>query len=227
MTSAIGWPCASGKERERWRCSRRSTCVGAAASRVRGFTLIEVILTMSLLVILGAVFWSNLAVMKESSRLDRTADDLRGLIIGLRVRAIEEAQTYTVAFTPDTPQFEVSTGVVQAAATGAQPTAAQGAAEATDEYTPRLAFDSKQIVGQHRLETGITFVSSGETGADGASGTKLILYPDGSMTDTDVSIADEKGFAVTLSTRGLAGTVRASAPARRSDLADRSTKERQ
>ena len=72
-----------------------------------GFTLLELLLALAVFVALAAVLWPNLNAIPEAGRLQRVADDLRGLLNGLRVRAMDESLTYRFEYQPETSLYRV------------------------------------------------------------------------------------------------------------------------
>jgi prepilin-type N-terminal cleavage/methylation domain-containing protein len=202
---------ATGRRRH----EERRTTVLPAGRNDFGFTLVEVLLTMTLLVILAAVFWSNLTTVEGSGRLEQVADDLRGLFVGLRVRAIEEGQTYQFTFQPGSTTFHVST------LTGTVAPIAESQSAST--RTSRVDFDSQNRIGQHELHRTLHFASTSGSAAsdaaDSAAGSTVAFFPDGSMTDAVVTVADQGGLAISITIRGLAGSVRMGPVERQPNLA--------
>lgn len=185
------------------------TCVGSVDGSVRrtrrwtagGFTLLEVILTLGLLVILAAVFWPNIAAMSEASRLERGVDDVRALLVGLRVRAMDDATRYQFSCQPGTGSFWV-TRLGEADTTLED----QGAIETS----ARALFDAEDLAGAHELEKGLTFAvdpAVQERSGDDSGVVVISFNSDGTTSDAVFDLVDDAGIGTTIQVRGMTGAV--------------------
>lgn len=191
---------------------RRNHTIPRAADPRHGFTLIEMLLVLAVLVALTALGIGSLVGMDDSQRLPRLADDLRGLFAGLRVRSMESGQTHQWAYKPNTSDWLVR---------------ASGQSSAADEsVVPQpgpLRYDLANLLGPHRLENNVVFVPP----VQGATATPLFVSdlveagylvfefrPDGSSDDIEVALADAEGFGITLRVNGRTGKATATPPFR-------------
>ncbi|MFO0944691.1 MAG: prepilin-type N-terminal cleavage/methylation domain-containing protein [Planctomycetota bacterium] len=200
--------------------------VGRRASRPRarrsdGYTLLELLLTVAVLAALSAVLWPAVSAWQEGARLARAADDLRGLLTGLRVRAMEEGKQYVFS-------FQSGTGNYRVALLTTDPNAPK-VNLASDPTTPpgRATFDAANLIGEHALEEKIAFASPApqnavqaigqqfqvaSANAQGQNWSAVEFHPDGTTADAEFLLVDDADMAVTLRLRGLTGTVQVSRP---------------
>src|SRR5512142_2745707 len=76
--------------------------------RRRGFTLLEVMLVMVILVALGALVYPTLSAMYGDVRVKAAADQVRAAWTEARANAIEGGQNYRFAVQPGTGKFRVA-----------------------------------------------------------------------------------------------------------------------
>jgi prepilin-type N-terminal cleavage/methylation domain-containing protein len=72
-----------------------------ARSTRRGYTLFEMIVVMTILIILAAVVLPSLGAFRGNSRQRAAADSIRGELAVSRARAMEEGRPYRVAISED------------------------------------------------------------------------------------------------------------------------------
>lgn len=175
-----------------------------------GFTLIEMILVMAVLVALAAVSFRSLGNFGDSQRMYRVADDLRGMLTGLRVRAMDEGKTYQWAFKPDSGDYLVRTAQADA-----------GSVETREPIAGPLRSDGPDLVGPHLLEEELRFLPLNEPPTDSrivgsdltAAGWSVANFePDGTCSDFSVGIVDRDGYAVIAHVAGRSGRVTIEGP---------------
>lgn len=168
----------------------------------RGFTLVEVLVVMAVLVILAAVILPSVGAFRGDSRPQAAVDLLRGELADARGRAKLENRPYRVAVgsngtrlrrAPDGPEF----------------------AEAAAYDRP----DGTSAAVEYALEHAVVELlsdPSAAAGADGADGwqTVAVVLPDGTCLDDSITVgvreADAPAGAGSLRVhiRGLTGTAR-------------------
>lgn len=163
---------------------------------------------MGLLVILATILWPVISGWGDADKIDRAADDVRALLQGARLHAIENGAPVRFAFEPESPMYRVEV------AGGQQPFQ-----QAPADETARRDFDSAAFLGEHELEEGLRFVAPMDsTSADDRSddqqqvGTAIIFQPDGTANDVEFMIVDSKEIGRRITVRGLTGSVSAGPP---------------
>jgi len=76
--------------------------------RRHGFTLLEIVLVLAIVVILAALTFPTMSVLYEQQKLSAAADSYRAALLTARSRAIEEGQPYRVAIIPGMGNFRVA-----------------------------------------------------------------------------------------------------------------------
>lgn len=159
------------------------------------------LLVGAVLVALASVLWPNLAAWTEASRLPRAADTLRGELVSLRVRAMEEGTEQIFSYQPGTPNYRIAALGDEAEADGSEP----------EELERGIRFGGPSNTEQAMALGGRFQVSAAD--AQGSSWTAIEFHPDGTTTDAQIELVDEAGIAVTFRIRGLTGTIQVSKPA--------------
>ena len=173
-------------------------------ARRGAFTLLELLLVLSLLVVGLAMSWPVLQGTWDDLRLRKGADQVRTALGKTRLAAVTSGQIHVFRFQLGGDQYGVSTWA------GAD--AALDATEDGDASAPQL----------HQLPEDVTFIaapglaSDDDLSADGIErfeetdgwSSPIMFYPDGTSTDARLAIAGIDGRYVAVELRGLTGTVR-------------------
>lgn len=192
-----------------------------------GFTLLELMLVLSLLVFLAALSWPSVGLPLANQALRAAADDVRTAWARARVSAMSSGHTYVFrAYNmPEAyrkqerkgDRYRITCQVAPEASADLSP-AGFGTAEpqVVEEGGPALAEDGA-------LPEGICFVG-GQTAADSRSvaassdadsaldeglplGDPILFYPDGTTSTSCLRLQNEYGRCMELSLRGLTGVV--------------------
>lgn len=181
----------------------------------RGVTLIEVLLTMSVLVVLVAILAPNVFSWKDVQKLKRSCDDVRAVLSGLRSRAQDEGRTIVFAYQPGTPNYEIFF--------------ADEATVSGETAEDRPDFDGA-IFGSHKLTDGLTFTENGTRTVSATVSSDPTLEPvageenrvrfdaEGRCNDHSFDIR-EGNSSVTFTVRGSTGAVTVSDPHAASEIA--------
>ena len=207
--------------------SLRPSAFGPRPSRP-GFTLIEILLVMGLLVIVAAVVVPNILTIGGLGKLREQGDRVQAQLVGLRLRAIEDGRQYRLEFTPGAADYRIFANrtVRQQQEEAARRT--DGAGAAADGTMPDRSaeFDAAGLVGEHKLEDGMTFGTSDaatqQAGQDflvdpltdaANLGSGVILFrPDGTATGRVFWIADKDGMGTVFEVERGTGVVKRSSP---------------
>ena len=193
---------------------RKATMKSLNRRRPRSaFTILEMLLVITVIVMATGLIVASIDGMREAYRLPRAADDLRGVLAGLRARAMDEAAAFEFSFEPDSSKYRVRKS-------GGDGGGSHGAASEIDlDPTSRIEFDQNDIIGEHDLPAGLTLLEGLGEGARTApseqSGEKtdlrrksLRFKPDGSTTGLAFILKDAGGGEVHFQVRGLTGAVK-------------------
>jgi prepilin-type N-terminal cleavage/methylation domain-containing protein len=182
----------------------------------RGFTLLEVLLTLFVLVVLAALTWPALANSFARYRLRAAADQVRAQWVSARVKAMQTDSVQIFRYTPGGNEYSVqrrnvmeavvdpstgdSTGV-----TGDTPDPAPGSA--TKETLPDgITFAGSETAPDTRAATVDTSADQSPTSApDWAD--PVLFYPDGTTSTARLVLRSDRGLGLELSLRGLTGVV--------------------
>jgi hypothetical protein len=177
------------------------------------FTILEMLLVITVIVMATGLLVASIDGIREAYRLPRTADDLRGLLAGLRARAMDEATTFEFSFEPDSSKYRVRKA-------GGDAGGSHGAPSDVDvDPMARIEFDRDDVIGEHDLPAGLSLL---EGRGDGARATaslqtgeetdarrkSLRFLPDGSATGLAFILKDAGGGEVHFHVRGLTGSVK-------------------
>lgn len=199
----------------------------ARKSRRAGMTLIEMLLALSVLGILAALAWPSVLRIHNEQKIVDSAEKVRALVAVARVNAIESGLVYQfrheIAGThflvvPFEREFEAVDARTQGAG------AAEGLgrfSKASNELPKSVKFGNSKIAAAGATSSSSTTtggsqqlasdVLSGLPQADKLSGLSwsgpILFQPDGSATDAEFTVVDERGQQVTLNVRGLTGAV--------------------
>jgi prepilin-type N-terminal cleavage/methylation domain-containing protein len=181
-----------------------------------GFTLLEVLLTLFVLVVLAALTWPALANSFARHRLRAAADQVRAQWVSARVKAMQTDSVQIFRYTPGGNEYSVQRRNVTEAVV--DPGTGDSVAAAGDTPDPVPGSSTKET-----LPDGIIFAES-ETAPDTRAATvdlspdqlptsasdwsdPVLFYPDGTTSTARLVLKSDRGLGVELSLRGLTGVV--------------------
>jgi prepilin-type N-terminal cleavage/methylation domain-containing protein len=169
-----------------------------------GFSLLEVLLVLALLVVLAALVVPALEGPLAGERLRRSADQLRTAWTRARIRAMQSGEIYAFTFDPDAGTYRIAPlEALQAAPAGPGGDASvRGPAGAS---TGQLPEDVVFYLGAAADPSG----RADSPGLQADNGAPLIVfYPDGTSSTAEVWLRNETAQAVPVLLRGLTGVSR-------------------
>jgi prepilin-type N-terminal cleavage/methylation domain-containing protein len=174
----------------------------------RGYTLLELLLALAVLLVVAGVAWPMLLRMYAGEPLQRSAEEVRQLLTASRLRAIDDGVVYEFRYEPDGPKYALlpqqSAGLAaDESLTTPSGSAAESAALAEPlELPPGVRFGLSQAVS-----SGTTLsVLPDSRLSGGAWSDPILFHPDGSSIDATVDLVDDDGRSITITVRGLTGT---------------------
>ncbi len=189
------------------------------------FTLMEVLLVLSILVAMTAIAWPMLDKAFAHRRLSIAAEQIRAAWGGARVDAMDSGQTYVFQYCLDAAEYKIECKAT--AVTADDPLFGdmfdQPAAGATDPALVEMNVAGGAGSGGKQLPEGVTFAGS-QTAADtraaaltadtnladaAAAGWSdpILFYPDGTTSTAQLAVKNQDNRCIILSLRGLTGTI--------------------
>jgi prepilin-type N-terminal cleavage/methylation domain-containing protein len=169
-----------------------------------GYTLLEVMLVLAIIVILAAVAYPSVEGMYSGVRLRAAVDGLRGALMRARAHAMDETQPYRFAVAPGQGNYRVAPENAGYWGGGASPPPA-------DPNNPPLVLEES-------LPKGIRFTLNGMGGGDssappggsdaGGWAQVVTFLPDGSATeDMQIAVQAPGTRPLVLRLRAMTGVV--------------------
>jgi prepilin-type N-terminal cleavage/methylation domain-containing protein len=200
----------------------------AAPMIKRGFTLLELLLVLAILVALAGIAAPTFESMVTSRRIHQTATQLRNELMEARVTAMRNGQAQVMQATLQGSDYSITAWVGAAdnedASAGATVNSASGQLVQTDAANGGSAVGDAPTVDTKNLAEGVTFsavemvsdsrsvlaveqaeATGGGADASGAMSSPLMFYPDGSCTTAQIILADTRGRRVAIQVRGVVG----------------------
>jgi prepilin-type N-terminal cleavage/methylation domain-containing protein len=189
----------------------------ARHERRRGFTLVEVLVVMAILVLIAAIALPLIRKPLVRREVQSAADSVRTKMFHARIGAMRSRHVYTFQYQPGSGSYRVS------------PQDQPSAAQPTDDATNTGQEDPVTADGEHQpsedgsLPDGIHFLAddspdpdAGEQtppmiaqNGDGGNGWSepIFFYPDGTTSDARLIVASGRGYAIHVRLRGVTGNV--------------------
>jgi prepilin-type N-terminal cleavage/methylation domain-containing protein len=187
----------------------------------RGFTLMEVMLTLGVLVVIGALTWPVVTNAFSGQRLRAAADRVRAQWVQARVRAMRTDSVQVFLYTPDGRQFRVEARALSEAVvdpssglpSGETTSMPEGAnCEAVKGELPESVkfVRSETAVDTRAATLDLTPESSSESGQEWSE--PILFYPDGTTSTARLLLKNDRGLQIELSLRALTGVVTVGEP---------------
>jgi prepilin-type N-terminal cleavage/methylation domain-containing protein len=183
----------------------------------RGYTLMEVLLTLAIVTFVAAMAWPTLARPMAERRLRAAAEGIRTEWSHARVEAMRSGRAQAFRYEMGGGHYSVAPESV------ADPAASATGAGLTTEVTPNDAQSTDGAPATTEVGTlpeGLTFLAPEATAGtetapapveaftdagDGWS-VPILFFPDGTATDLWVVLGNAEGSVVRVSLRGVTGT---------------------
>jgi prepilin-type N-terminal cleavage/methylation domain-containing protein len=183
-----------------------------------GFTLLELMLVLSLLVFLAAISWPSVGLPLANQALRSAADEVRTAWARARVAAMSSGYTYVFRYTPDGNRYTIECQVAPEASAEVSTLGSDAVGEslAADVVTPageecrlpeQVRFAGGETVVESRSQATLAADTSVVPDAELAFSEPILFYPDGTTSTACVRLQNEYGRCIELSLRGLTGVV--------------------
>ncbi len=186
----------------------------------RGFTLLEVLLTLCMLVIIMGLAWPVVKGPIDTLRLRRTADEVHAQWASARVEAMDSGRTYMFRHSLGEEQNDYRITCYSATESTGDPVHDEtfdgsagglGLAGAPREpITGTLPEGIMFLVSETEADNRavLTQAVSGGSDADSAEwSTPILFYPDGTTSNSVLQLRNDRNSCIELSLRGLTGMV--------------------
>jgi len=185
-------------------------CRQSTSNRRQGFTLLELMLTLSILVILASLTLPLMQKPLASQRLRDAAGLVRAKWVATRVKALDSGDVYLFRYIAEEDRFciearrqpdtlgdsiwsDTSTGSLQVAEL-----------QTREETLPEgVIFVGSETAPDTRASTIVSTADAFEAGATAP----ILFYPDGTTSTARLVLRNEYGRTIELSLRGLTGVV--------------------
>jgi prepilin-type N-terminal cleavage/methylation domain-containing protein len=192
----------------------------------RGFTLVEMLLVLALMIVLLGIAYPSLAKFRLEQQLKQGAELVRLQMKQARLRAMESGLEYQFRYEPGGRQFIVVPADYSAIQAQQMANQQSGNGKPQSMYWKTHGkFEAKVNFSKTSFDPGVApqplpkeFLSGFDRPDDLsriAWAAPLIFHTDGSARDFAVEIEDEKGAYLTLSVRGITGSIELSQMLRR------------
>ena len=181
-----------------------------------GFTLVEVLLVVAIVVIVAALVWPAMEKPLAYRRLHSAADEVRTEWCQARTEAMRSGRTYAFRYEvggdhyysePDRgPEANTATGAPASASStgGNTPSPADAAAPVENKTLPT----GVKFLGQQPAENTTTAPSAASAQNQPAAGWSepIFFYPDGTASDVQLILSCNQSYALRVMLRGSTAT---------------------
>jgi prepilin-type N-terminal cleavage/methylation domain-containing protein len=181
----------------------------------RGFTLVELLIVMAMIVLVSAIAAPMIMKPLERREIQQAADTVRTKLLRTRIGAMRSSHVYEFQYRPGSGSYRVAPQDNGSSPQGDNSSTAGGHETVADADCPRpeegALPDGVRFMPENTPDPEATG-SPTENGAQNAGGgdswcDPIIFYPDGTTTDARFIVASTRGFAVHVRLRGVTGNV--------------------
>ena len=181
----------------------------------RGFTLVEVLLTLCLLVVIASFVFPMLGKPFANQRLKKSADRIRAAWCRTRIDAMDDGAVYVFHYAIEGNRYRVERRDDLMATADALPEQATGGPSISgtpQAFEKLLPNGVTFLTGEIEPDNRVTMLGIGGDTTSSSSAASwsepIVFYPDGTTSTAQLVIKNEHDRQVRLSLRGLTGVVR-------------------
>jgi type II secretion system protein H len=171
----------------------------------QGFTLVELLIVLAILVLMAGFSWPAVGGLLAKSELQSAAKQVRATLAQTRLKAMESGQVWQFRYQPGTRRFEIAPLVASSE-------------EPLDRRDPRRGRDESGAPAETLLASGVRWESSEAAGAElrptlpeetaeSAWSAPLLFFPNGRTSPARLQLSGRRGLSVRLTLRGITGMV--------------------
>ena len=180
-----------------------------------GFTLLELLLVLAVLVTLASLSWPQMMRYMEENALKQSVETVRRELAATRIMAIESGLTYQFRFEPTSQAFVVLPfDRPETVATDSQTASPSKVKTGTGRLSSDCQFEpatdkSGQLMGGQRLDDiWLAMLQDGALYTQTVWSQPILFRPNGESQDARLVVRDKVGNTIELTVRGLTGAVR-------------------
>ncbi len=183
-------------------------CRAKTCCRRRAFTLVELLLTLSLLVIIASLAWPVMDRPLANLRMRKAADKVRTEWVTARVEAMDTGRTCVFRYVPEEGRFIVKPHVRNETSGDQEYTGfgERSAATLSDSLPRGITFYASQTESDTRA-AGFGIDSDPTVDSTSEWSDPILFYPDGTTSSAELILRDKDGRCINLKLRGLTGVV--------------------
>jgi len=179
-----------------------------------GYTLLEVLLALAVIVSLLTVVWPSVTRMFQDYQIKSVANDVRVQVAGIRTLSLNQGVSYQFRYEPEGTYF-VAVPSEYGALTITDDTASTKANRIYGVLPEGMQFRHADGVTELNTEKISEIWLEGMENSTTLSGkdwsAPLYFHPDGTASEGEFQVVSRDGIALSISVRGLTGAVKMSA----------------
>lgn len=190
-----------------------------------GFTLLEVLLVLAVVVAITGLAWPALRGGYDASRLKTVGAEVRAAWIEARNQAMESGELRGFRCIRDGIKYQIynleaaensaaatSGGAASALGPGTAPASsgAQGGQGEAQQIPEGYSFHPQADSSDRSSGMPGVLAAGSDLAGDAQWSKPIVFYPDGSSSDAELTITDKREQSITLYLRGTTGTSRSS-----------------